>query len=163
MTYPGLGYELDNTPWWLEDTRRGTGQGLGRCNIFGAEDQPSVLGGTRDFAHEPHMWVCHNWADGKYRITCANGHAREVVLCYAHVYQFRRRMSSFCPRCAMPDAARQLEDEMNGIMRELAGARDLGARRSLAAALELRQHRMNELVADGTIRSGAPLEIVEMS
>jgi hypothetical protein len=159
----GLPFVLDNTPWWLEDSRRGTGNGLGRCNPFGYEDSTmGVFGGTADPAHEQHAWQCQNWADGRYRMSCQNGHAGQIRLCYAHVYQIRRRMSGVCPACAKPPRARELEDSMNAVMGQFR-TRPRREWSQLAGHLEDLQREMNELIERGVIRTGAPLQLTEVS
>lgn len=162
MTY-GLPFVLDNTPWWLQDSRTGTGQGLGRCNPYGYETGDMiVLGGTADPAREKHAWRCENWADGKYRMTCTAGHYGVMVLCYAHVYTIRKRMSGLCPRCAWPDEARQLQADIDGLMSAFQSEpRSRWA--EITGRLEDRQRQMNELVARGIISSGAPLRLEEVS
>jgi hypothetical protein len=159
----GLPFALDNTPWWLEDSRRGTGQGLGRCNPFGYEDSRMVVfGGTADPAREQHAWMCQNWADGKYRMSCRNGHAGQMVLCYAHVYMIRRRMNGVCPACVKPPRAREIEDTMNHVM-GLFAARPRHEWRQLQGRLEDLQREMNELIERGIITTGAPLQLTEVS
>lgn len=158
----GLPYELDNTPWWLQDSRRGTGQGLGRCNPFGYEDANVVVfGGTADPAREQHVWQCRNWADGKYNMSCDRGHAGQMVLCYAHVFMIRRRMAGVCPACIKPPRARELEETMNHIM-GLYRERPRREWGDLTVRLEDCQREMNELIQRGIIRR-APLQLTEVS
>lgn len=160
----GLGMaELDNTPWWVTDNRRGTGQGLGRCNPFGYEDAAvRVMGGLADPRREAYAWRCENWADGKYRMTCTEGHSGIVVLCYGHVHMIQKRMNGVCPRCAWPSRARELDEVMNGLMREIPAVRGEDRRWRLAK-LEWARQEMNELIARGEVRTGAPLRLVEVS
>ncbi len=164
MSYPGLGYVLDNTPYWLQDTRRSSGNGLGRCDPFGYESgDVRVMGGLRDVRHEQHLWHCENQADARYRMTCTNGHSGTVVLCYAHVYQITRRMSQACPRCISPPRARELEETMNRIMADLVRERDPGRRRGMLQRIEDGRREMTELFERGIIRTGAPLRLEEIS
>ena len=73
-----LGREvLEDTPWYIPgaDNRRGTERSLGFCNPYGYEDSDvRVMGGLRNPAHEEYQWQCRNYAQGRYRMICANGH-----------------------------------------------------------------------------------------
>lgn len=155
---PGLDYELDNTPRWLQDTPRGVGA---FCDPFGYESEVRVFGGLRDPRHEQHVWRCQNRADARYRLTCARGHPGQIMLlCERHAWMIRQRMSGMCPACAMPPRAREIEESMNAIMRQMAAA-DPRRRHQLRLALEDRQREMNELIERGIIRTeGLRLEEV---
>jgi|ERR1700733_1940401 len=157
-------HELDNTPWWIQDNTTGSGQGLGRCNPFGFEDDNIVvMGGTADPRAEKYLWYCRNHADGKYRMTCANGHAGTMRICYAHVHMIRKRMNGVCPRCAKPPRARDIEEQMNRVMQAMAAARSIPERRQLAGRLEDLRAEMNEMIERGTVSTGAPLRLEEVS
>lgn len=159
----GLPHELDGTPRWLYDNTSGSGRGYGRCNPFGYEDsQVTVMGGTRDPAREKHVWRCENWADGRFRMTCTAGHSGEMTLCYAHVYQVRKRMTGICPRCAQPPRARELEATMNRVMAAFATTPRSGWP-ALTGRLEDCRREMNEMIDRGQIRTGAPLRLEEVS
>lgn len=162
----GLGREvLDNTPWWLHDNRRGTERSLGFCNPYGFEDDSvTVLGGTRDPNREAYLWQCRNYAEARYWMTCSNGHRGRMTLCYAHAWQIGRRQAGLCPRCAWPPRARELDETMTRAMRDLASPR-LWPDERARLALRLRdcQAEMTELRERGTITSGAPLILTEVS
>jgi hypothetical protein len=162
----GLGTDLlDNTPWWVPgaDNRRGTERSLGFCNPFGYEDDDvRVMGGMNDPNREPYHWQCRNYAQGRYWMTCANGHRGRVTLCYGHVWQIQRRMGGTCPRCVWPPRARELDERMNHLMREMPRAWP-DERQRMALALEDARHEMDELRQRGTITNGAPLRLEEVS
>lgn len=161
---PGLGYELDNTPRWVWDDENGPGHGYGRCNPFGYETgSMSVLGGLRDPKHEKHIWYCRNHAEGRYQMTCVNGHRGTMVLCRAHVMMIRRRMAGLCPACAMPPQARSLEESMNRLMAEISCEPDPARRYQMGARLEDLRAQMSELVERGIVSTGAPLRLTEVS
>lgn len=162
---------LDDTPWYIPgaDNRRGTERSLGFCNPYGYEDQDvQVMGGVSAASAEPYQWQCRNYAQGRYRMTCVNGHSGQVKLCYGHVWLIQhhhsRAKNGLCPRCVWPARARELDEKMNGLMRQLA---DPVAwpddRRRWALALEDARREMDELRARGTITSGAPLRLEEVS
>jgi len=156
---------LDNTPWWVEDNRRGTERSLGFCNPFGYEDgDVRVMGGTRDPNLEPYHWQCRNYADARYNMTCANGHRGRVTLCYAHVWMIQKRMGGVCPRCVWPPRARELDERCTYLMRQISDPRTWpDERQRMAAALEDARREMDELRERGTITSGAPLRLEEVS
>lgn len=160
----GLSDVLDNTPWWLEDSRKGSGH-LGRCDPFGHESgDVRVLGGMSDPNRELHTWMCQNNADARYRMTCANGHTGQILrLCYAHAYQITRRMGGLCPRCAWPPRAKELDETMTWIMRQLRTERNAEERRRLLRRLEDGRAEMGDLMARGVISTGAPLRLEEIS
>lgn len=167
----GLGRQvLDDTPWWHgpgADNRRGTERSLGFCNPYGYEDDNvRVMGGLSDPNREAYLWQCRNYAQGRYRMTCTNGHTGRVTLCYAHVWRIQhhhsRQQNGLCPRCAWPPRARELDEKATRIMREWHTAWP-DERRRLALALEDVRAEMDELRARGIITSGAPLRLVEVS
>lgn len=156
---------LDNTPWWVQDNRSGTERSLGFCNPYGYEDDnPVVLGGLRNPDHEAYTWQCLNYANGRYRISCVNGHTGDVMrLCYPHVWKIQQRQGGLCPRCVMPPRARELDEKANRIMRDL---QDPAMRRHWAAIysdLESVQAEMDEMRSRGLITNGAPLTLTEIS
>lgn len=154
---------LDNTPWWVQDNRRGTERSLGFCNPFGYEDDSvSVLGGTRDPNNESYQWQCRNYANGRYWMTCVNGHKGRVTLCYAHVWMIQQRMNGLCPRCALPPRARDLEEQANRIMRDWLNAWP-DDRARMASRLEDIRRELDEMRERGTITTGAPLRLTEVS
>ena len=166
----GLGRDvLDDTPWFYPgaDNRRGTERSLGFCNPYGYEDDDvRVMGGMSDPAREPYMWQCRNYAQGRYRMICSNGHEGRVTLCYGHVWLIQhhhsRAKNGLCPRCVWPPRARELDEKANRIMRAWHGAWP-DERRRLAVELEDVRHEMDELRTRGVITSGAPLRLVEVS
>lgn len=161
-----LGREtLDNTPWWIHDNRRGTERSLGFCNPYGYEDSKVVVvGGTRNPNAEAYLWQCRNYAEARYRMTCANGHEGRMTLCYAHAWQIGRRQAGLCPRCAWPDRARSLDETITRIMREMANPRLWpDERERLAQRLRDCSAEMDELRARGAISNGAPLRLTEVS
>jgi hypothetical protein len=154
---------LDNTPWWVHDNRRGTERSLGFCNPFGFEDQDiQVLGGLRNPEHESYQWQCRNYAEGRYWMTCANGHRGRMTLCYGHVYQIQQRLAGLCPRCAFPPRARELEEKANRLMREIPMAWP-DDRYRMASALEDCRRELDEMRERGTVTTGAPLRLTEVS
>jgi hypothetical protein len=168
----GLGRQvLDDTPWYLPgaDNRSGTERSLGFCNPFGYEDdRVVVMGGTRDPAAEAYSWQCRNYAQGRYRMTCANGHSGAVRLCYGHVFMIQhhhsRAKNGLCPRCAWPPRARELDERANHLMRQINDPRCWpDERRRHAAALEDVRAELDELRTRGVITSGAPLRLEEVS
>lgn len=163
----GRGTVLDNTPHWLEDGRTGSDRGLGFCNPYGFEtDEIRVMGGLRDPRAEAYVWQCRNHADARYYMICANGHGRDrstvMRLCYAHVYMITKRQAGLCPRCVMPPRARELEETCNHIMRELHRASPEG-RRHMMSRLEDCRRELDEMRMRGTITTGAPLTLEEVS
>ncbi len=169
----GRGSVLDDTPWYLGggrfDNRRGTERSLGFCNPYGYEDSDvQVMGGMRDPNREAYVWQCRNYAQGRYRMTCANGHSGTVRLCYGHVWLIQhhhsRSKNGLCPRCAWPPRARELDEKANHLMRLIA---DPGCwpddRARHAAALEDVRAEMTEMFHRGTITTGAPLRLTEVS
>jgi hypothetical protein len=80
-----LGREvLEDTPWYIPgaDNRRGTERSLGFCNPYGYENSDvRVMGGLRNPAHEEYQWQCRNYAQGRYRMTCTNGHLPGSCAC----------------------------------------------------------------------------------
>ena len=156
---------LDNTPYWLEDRRTGSGEGLGRCNPYGYERDPQVMGGVHDLKHEKFMYFCQNQADARYWLTCQYGHRGQVTVCYAHAMMIRRRMVELCPRCAWPDEARQIDKSMNDTMAELAchPAPFDPERARLLVRLDDLRGRMDELIRTGVIKKGGPLQLSEVS
>lgn len=162
---------LDDTPWYIPgaDNRRGTERSLGFCNPYGYEDSDvQVMGGMNDPNREAYQWQCRNYAQGRYRMTCANGHTGYMKLCHGHVWMLQhhhsRAKNGLCPRCAWPPRARELDEKMNHLMRQLgdpyAYADD---RQRWALALEDARREMDELRQRGTITSGAPLRLEEVS
>ena len=162
---------LDDTPWYIPgaDNRRGTERSLGFCNPYGYEDDdPRVMGGVNRADVEPYQWQCRNYAQGRYWMTCANGHRGTVRLCYGHVWMIQhhhsRAKNGLCPRCVWPARARELDEKANWLMRQLgdpyAYADD---RQRWALALEDVRHEMDELRQRGIITSGAPLRLEEVS
>jgi hypothetical protein len=168
----GLGRQvLDDTPWYVPgaDNRRGTERSLGFCNPYGYEDDKVVvLGGTRNPDAEPYPWQCRNYAQGRYRMICANGHAGAVRLCYGHVWMIQhhhsRAKNGLCPRCAWPPRARELDERATHLMRQISDPRCWpDDRRRYAAALEDVRAELDELRTRGVITSGAPLRLEEVS
>ena len=169
----GLGQEvLDDTPWWYlhgADNRRGTERSLGFCNPYGFEDDNMrVMGGMSSPDREAYQWQCRNYAQGRYNMTCTNGHSGRVTLCYGHVWRIQhhhsRSQNGLCPRCAWPPRARELNERADRIMKEMWGPGvwpDDRAR--MASALEDVRREMDELRARGVITSGAPLRLEEIS
>lgn len=157
---------LDNTPWWVQDNRSGTERSLGFCNPYGVEDDtPVVLGGLRNPDREAYAWQCLNYANGRYRMSCVNGHTGLAMrLCYPHVWMIQRRQAGICPRCVMPPRARELDEKANHIMRDLHNPHiRLEEKRRMMAALEDVQAEMDEMRGRGTITNGAPLTLTEIS
>jgi len=157
---PALPYELDNTPWWVQDSEAGMGP---RCNPYGYEDdRVVVMGGVRRPEQEQHVWYCRNKADGRYVMTCAYGHKGTMRLCYAHVGMITRRMSGICPRCSHPDKFRDLERSINQAYADwwTAHPRD---RRGIGARIENLTYQVNEMWSRGEIKTGAPLRLTEVS
>ena len=167
----GRGELLDDTPWYIPgaDNRRGTERSLGFCNPYGYEDgDVQVLGGLRDPRNESYQWQCRNYAQGRYKMVCTNGHAGTVRLCYGHVWMIQnhhsRSKNGLCPRCAWPPRARELDEKSQYLMRELADPYKWPDERArLASALEDCNAEMTELWQRGTISTGAPLRLEEVS
>ena len=162
MTGPyQLPYELDNTPHGRYDNNTG---GLGAwCDPFGYESDVRVLGGTHNARHELHAWYCRNRADGRYRMTCVNGHTGTVRLCYAHVQMISRRMSGLCPACAFPAAFRSLDESCQRLTAEWFAMPPGRQRAEVGRRLEEMREQMTEMYARGEIRTGAPLTLTEVS
>jgi hypothetical protein len=157
----GLDRELDNTPRWVQDTG---GPGTGAwCDPFGYESDVRVLGGTHDAKHERHVWYCRNRADGRYRMTCVNGHSGTVRLCYAHVQMITRRMSGLCPACAFPPRFRDLDETCQRLTAEWFGMLPGRQRAEVGRRLEELREMMTEMYQRGEIRTGAPLTLTEVS
>ncbi len=127
-----------------------------------------VMGGVNDPAREAYAWQCRNYAQGRYRMTCANGHCGAVLLCYGHVWMIQhhhsRSKNGLCPRCAWPPRARELDEACSYLMRRI---QDPGVwpdeRRRMASRLDDARREMDELRARGIITSGAPLRLEEVS
>jgi hypothetical protein len=167
----GLGV-LDDTPWYIPgaDNRRGTERSLGFCDVYGYErDDIQVLGGTRNPGAEPYPWQCRNYAQGRYRMICRYDHPGPIVnLCYGHVEMIQthhsRAKNQLCPRCALTPKARELDEKMTWLMQQIANPRAWpDERRRWAQALEDARAEMDELRARGTITTGAPLRLEEVS
>ena len=166
----GLGV-LDDTPWYIPgaDNRRGTERSLGFCNPYGYEDDdPRVMGGVNDPRHEAYQWQCRNYAQGRYWMTCANGHRGRVRLCYGHVWMIQhhhsRAKNGLCPRCAWPGRARELDEKLNHLMRRISDPRTWpDERERLGREMRDAMAEMDELRARGTITTGAPLRLEEVS
>lgn len=157
----GLGYELDNTPRWLHDN---TGPGVGAfCDPFGYESSVQVMGGVHDPGREQHVWYCRNRADGRYRMTCTQGHTGTMRLCYAHVYMTRRRMSGLCPRCAFPAEARQVHDDLQRLTARWQAMLPGDERTRAGRRIEELRQSMTDMYQRGDIRTGAPLTLTEVS
>ena len=162
---------LDDTPWWIPgaDNRRGTERSLGFCNPYGYEDgDVRVLGGTRDPGREAYQWQCRNYAQGRYRMICANGHAGTVRLCYGHVWMIQhhhsRAKNGACPRCIWPPRARELDDKATWLMTQIQNPRTWpDDRRRMARDLEDCRAELTEMVQRGLITNGAPLRLEEVS
>lgn len=169
----GAGDVLDSTPWWYgpgADNRRGTERSLGFCDPYGEESgDVRVMGGMSDPAREAYRWRCQNWAQGRYRVSCANGHTGMIMrLCYAHVWEIQhhhsRAKNQLCPRCVWPSRARELNEKADRIMRDMwAPGTWPDDRQRLASALEDVRAEMDELRSRGVITSGAPLRLEEVS
>ena len=115
---------------------------------------------------EAYAWQCRNYAQGRYRMTCANGHSGYMRLCYGHVWMIQhhhsRAKNGLCPRCVWPPRARELDEMANRIMRDLHTAWP-DERARLASRLEDVRREMDELRQRGVITSGAPLRLEEIS
>jgi hypothetical protein len=168
----GLGLDvLDDTPWYIPgaDNRRGTERSLGFCNPYGFEDDDvRVMGGMNDPKFEAYAWQCRNYAQGRYYMTCANGHRGTVRLCYGHVWMIQhhhsRAKNGLCPRCAWPPRARELDEKLNHLMRVITNPRTWpDERRRAASAMEDARREMDELRTRGVIATGAPLRLEEVS
>lgn len=126
-----------------------------RCNPFGHETggPKRLLGGVYGPEYEGRMkWVCQRPADGMFRFICAGAGHRGApqALCYPHVHEIQRRMSSLCPACAYPPEARSLTDQIERDQRELAWLNDRGLFNSRQGAelrrkIEVAGYRMTEL------------------
>lgn len=156
---------LDNTPWWFPGTHQsGSGHGLGRCNPYGYEKDPSVLGGTHQIEHERLLYYCANFATARYWVVCPEQHRGQLALCDGHAYQFTKRMSGICPRCIWPPEARQIDADMNDCMRRISGTHPLDPERArLISHLDSLRYEMDELIRRGVIKTGGRLELVEVS
>jgi hypothetical protein len=162
---------LDDTPWYQPgaDNRRGTERSLGFCNPYGYEDDKVVVfGGTRDPARESYQWQCRNYAQGRYKMVCANGHAGAVRLCYGHVWRIQhhhsRTMNGACPRCIWPARARELDEKANYLMSRIGDPRTWpDERQRMARDLEDCRRELTEMVERGLITNGAPLRLEEVS
>ena len=162
---------LDDTPWYIPgaDNRRGTERSLGFCSPYGYEDgDVRVMGGVNDPGAEDYHWQCRNYAQGRYRMVCANGHSGTVRLCYGHVWMIQhhhsRAKNGLCPRCAWPPRARELNERLDHLMREISNPYTWpDERRRLALAMADAQAEMDELRQRGIITSGAPLRLEEVS
>lgn len=168
----GLGLStLDDTPWYIPgaDNRRGTERSLGFCNPYGYEDSDvRVMGGMNDPNREAYQWQCRNYAQGRYRMVCTNGHAGTVRLCYGHVWMLQhhhsRAKNGLCPRCAWPPRARELDERLNHLMRQIQDPRIWpDERQRLASAMDDARAEMDELRQRGIIATGAPLRLEEIS
>lgn len=168
----GLGREvLDDTPWYLDprmDNRRGTERSLGFCDPYGYESEVQVMGGMADPGAESYAWQCRNFAQGRYKMTCANGHSGTMRLCYGHVWMIQhhhsRAKNGLCPRCAWPPRARELNERSDHILKQIADPFLWPDERAkLGAALADIQAEMTELFQRGTISTGAPLRLEEVS
>jgi hypothetical protein len=162
---------LDDTPWYIPgaDNRRGTERSLGFCNPYGYEDdRVTVFGGTRSPAHEPYLWQCRNYAQGRYRMVCVNGHSGLVLLCYGHVWMIQhhhsRAKNGACPRCVWPARARELDERCTSLMRQIADPQAWpDDRQRWASGLEDARRELTEMVERGLITNGAPLRLEEVS
>lgn len=166
-----LGREiLDDTPWYIPgaDNRRGTERSLGFCDPYGYESEVRVMGGMNNPDAESYAWQCRNYAQGRYKMTCANGHTGTMRLCYGHVWMIQhhhsRAKNGLCPRCVWPPRARELNERSDHILKQLA---DPGLwpdeRQRLGSALADIQAEMTELFHRGSITTGAPLRLEEVS
>jgi hypothetical protein len=131
----------------------------GRCNPYGnATDRgpARLLGGIYGPEYEGrYKWGCTSPADGRFVFVCANGHrGQPQSLCYAHVAEITKRMSSLCPPCAYPAEARELTEAIERDQRELGWLTDRGLFDSrqgamLRAKIEAAGYRMTELRVSG--------------
>jgi hypothetical protein len=167
----GMGV-LDDTPWYQGpqfDNRRGTERSLGFCNPYGYEDMDvQVMGGVNDPGNESYHWQCRNYAQARYRMVCTAGHAGLVKLCYGHVFMLTqhhsRTKNGLCPRCAWPPRARELDEKLNHLMRQINDPRTWPDDRArMASAMEDARREMDELRQRGIIATGAPLRLEEVS
>jgi hypothetical protein len=168
----GLGRQLlDDTPWYHPgaDNRRGTERSLGFCNPYGYEtDDVRVMGGVNKASSEPYQWQCQNFAQGRYWMICANGHRGQVKLCYGHVWMIQhhhsRAKNGLCPRCAWPPRARELDEKLNHLMARWSNPSTWpDERQRIASQIEDARAEMDELRQRGTITTGAPLRLEEVS
>jgi hypothetical protein len=100
------------------------------------------------------------------RMICEFGHEGPIMdLCRGHVHELTARMSDCCTRCVWPPEARGIEAAMNGVMYQMADARDAGdllRLNQLNANLDDLRHQMDELRDRGRIKK-VPLKLVEVS
>lgn len=156
----GLPFELDNTPRGRYENMTGMGPW---CNPFGYESDVQVLGGVADAGREKHVWYCRNRVDGRYWLTCANGHRGRMALCYAHVYQIMHRMNGLCPRCAFPPAVREISESIESLTREWFSVPGGDRRASIGRRVEQLREELTMLYRRGEIKTGAPLKLTEVS
>lgn len=162
---------LDDTPWYIPgaDNRRGTERSLGFCNWAGFEDDRMVvMGGLRNPGAEPYAWQCRNYAHGRYWMACTEGHRNATTLCHGHVWMIQhhhsRARNMVCPRCVSAGGARELEEKINGLMRQLANPNAWpDERKRWADQMRWAQEEMTERFHRGLIKTGGPLRLEEMS
>ena len=171
----GLGLDLlDSTPWYLGngqfDNRRGTERSLGFCDPYGEESgDVRVMGGMSSPDREPYRWQCRNYAQGRYLMSCANGHSGiRMRLCYGHVYEITqhhsRQKNGLCPRCVWPPRARELNERADSLMKQMwLPTTWPDERQRMASHLEDVRAEMDEMRRRGVITSGAPLTLTEIS
>jgi hypothetical protein len=151
-----------------------------RCNPFGyaTDAGPARLVGgvygpeyagkltvNRDGIHG--VAVCEQPYTGRYRMACQFGHLGEIMeLCDFHARMIQARYSRTCTGCAIPPESRELEENMNWVMRQFSAANE---RRDLATCARMRsrlndlRQEMDDLIRRGVIRAAVPLALVEVS
>lgn len=140
-----------------------------RCNPYGHETggPKHLFGGLFSSAAEgPYKWTCQSRADGRYVMYCPAGHTGPVIeLCYAHVYMIGKRMAGVCTRCAMPEEAREVWEDLQRQYTQFTRAKnadDQRAMRSIALRIEDLNQLSVEQVMRGIVRK-IPMQLREIS
>ncbi len=145
----------------------GYGTDAGPKHLMGGFYGPEYAGDQTvlpDGVHGPA--ICERPATVRARMVCAFDHMGPIMdLCQQHARELQSRMSDCCTRCVWPEAARGLDQDMNGVMRNMAQARedgDLQRLHALNSSLDDLRHAMDELRDKGVIRK-VPLTLIEIS
>lgn len=146
----------------------GYGTDAGPARLMGGMYGPEYAGKltvNRDGIHG--VAVCDQPYTARYRMVCPFGHQGEIMdLCDWHAGMITARYSRTCTGCAIPPESREVEEDMNWVMRQFSAANqrgDLATCGRLRSRLDELRQEMDELLRRGVIRAAVPLRLVEVS
>lgn len=164
-----------------------TGLLTARCDPYGAESKIQLVGGIFPESMAGRiMWHCDNAAVARFRMTCQGGRygqriapdgglvpiticdgghkGQAMPLCADHRVEIQRRQSDLCPRCAWPEEAVQLNQQITYLQNVMQRIHPLDMPK-LAAVMAKHDQlaaRMTEMNEQGLIHK-CPLRLVEVS